>query len=214
MDVKNNEYVTAYWSLWLHDTDSEISIAKQIDQLFTDYRYYPESEWSNYGYRPPESYSILGSWRNNTGETFIFLLETTDKQPSNQKQLLLCVVGSKLEMTKTEKKIQLYKGKLAKIDKKVLKEQKEISTLDRDNSQSIDRLIKLGGVSTVIINALSLYLRTIPTPNLYYTVFTEIYKILMIVIHILAIVLLLIYIIICLSFSIRYGFLLIKRLWY
>jgi len=214
MDVENNKYVTAYWSLWVHDTDSEISIAKQIDQLFTDYKYYPESEWSNYGYRPPESYSILGSWRNSTGETFIFLLETTDKQPNNQKQLLLCAVGSELEMAKTEKKVQLYKGKLSKIDKKVLKEQKEISTLDRDNSQSIDRLIKLGGVSTVIINALSLYLRTIPTPNLYYTVFTEIYKILMIVIHILAIVLLLIYIIICLSFSIRYGFLLIKRLWY
>lgn len=192
----------------------EISkIQRGVDSILSGYSFYPEVDWGQYGYRPPDGHQIMGAWRHPETKAFAFLLDNPNiraVEPSIQ--LLLQIAGENVEISQLEPKIEALKTELH------IEEQKD--RVDTYLGERLDRIRKskslapLTGVLclfTAIINAFSLYLRKLPPPELGWQEFIEIYRVFLGVIHLGALLLLLLVIAIVAGFLIKYGMLLIRR---
>lgn len=215
MNLDEDELNTACWAMWPRESEREVPVEVTIDQAFEGYLFYPEPEWARFGYRPPENFPLIGAWRDARGKVFIFLLDRTRKRPSNSpSQLLLYVSGDKREIDSIERRITSLKTLLAKAERKELRGRDAAFRLEGEKkAQSVERLMKLIGLFTVIVNGFSLYLRKLPPPTFLIVSFAYFYQLLLSAIHFTALLLLLLTIIICLSYAFRYGLLLLRRMW-
>lgn len=213
MNTEDNIY-TASWAMWPKETDREIPIEATIDQAFEGYLFYPEPEWLKFGYRPPENYPLIGAWRDSEGKVFIFLLDrSSQRQADSPRQFLLYVSGEKSEVNLIERIIKSLKSTLAKSEKKELRSRDAASVLHGEKkAQSIERLMKLIGLFTVIVNGFSLYLRKLSTPTFPNDSLVYIYQLLLSAVHLTALLLLLLTITISLFYAFRFGSLLLRRM--
>ena len=200
--------------MWPRESEREIPVEVTIDQAFEGYLFYPEPEWARFGYRPPENFPLIGAWRDARGKVFIFLLDRTRKRPSDSpRQLLLYVSGDKREIGSIERRITSLKTLLAKTERKELRGRDAAFRLEGEKkAQSVERLMKLIALFTVIVNGFSLYLRKLPPPTFPIVSFAYFYQLLLSAIHFTALLLLLLTIIICLFYAFRYGLLLLRRM--
>lgn len=214
MQLSKDEFYTACWALWLRESERDVPVEVTIDQAFEGYLFYPEPEWARFGYRPPENLPLIGAWRNHGGNIFVFLLDRTPKRQTNSpRQLLLYVAGDKTEIDSIEVKISSIKTLLAKAERKELRGRDAAYRLEgEEKAQSIERLMKLIGLFTVIVNSFSLYLRKLPPPSFPNESFSYFYKLLLTAVHFSALLLLLLTIIISLFYAFRYGLLLLRRM--
>ncbi|HUU41061.1 MAG TPA: hypothetical protein VMW42_08980 [Desulfatiglandales bacterium] len=215
MNPDENELNTACWAMWARESEREVSVEVTIDQAFEGYLFYPEPEWARFGYRPPENFPLIGAWRDAGGKVFIFLLDRTQKRPSDgPRQLLLYVSGDKREIDSIERRITSLKTLLAKAERRELRGRDAAFRLEgEEKAQSVERLMKLIGLFTVIVNGFSLYLRKLPPPTFPIVSFAYFYQLLLSAIHFAALFLLLLVIIICLFYTFQYGLLLLRRMW-
>jgi hypothetical protein len=79
-------------------------------------------------------------------------------------------------------------------------------------SKSLRHLMALMGPITAVINALALYLRKLPTPNVDLPWFARFYNMLLGSVYTGALVLLLIFILLCVFYIAKMGYLLIQKL--
>lgn len=215
MNLDEDELNTACWAMWPRESEREVPVEVTIDQAFEGYLFYPEPEWARFGYRPPENFPLIGAWRDARGKVFIFLLDRTRKRPSDSpRQLLLYVSGDKREIDSIEMRITSLKTLLAKAERKELRGRDAAFRLEGEKkAQSVERLMKLIALFTVIVNGFSLYLRKLPPPTFPIVSFAYFYQLLLSAIHFTALLLLLLTIIICLFYAFRYGLLLLRRMW-
>lgn len=204
---------TSCWALWPKPDEDILSIPKGIDQSLSGYLFYPEIEWEKYGYRPPESQTLLGAWRNPEGTVFIFLLDQENlKQKSDQKLYVLYVAGNKNEISAVEEIVNNFKNRFDRSEKRELSFATAKKKLeDESNAKYVERLIKIIGVFAAIVNAISLYIRTLSPPAEFGPYAEIIYKVLIYAIHFSALTLLLIVTLIAILYAVRYGLLISKR---
>ena len=216
MNINQDETYTACWAMWPRHSDRDVPIESSIDQALAGYLFYPEPEWSRFGYRPPENFPLIGAWRDTLGKSFIFLLDSTSKRLSDinsPSQLLLYVVGDKGAVESVEGKIKPLKDLLSKAERKELRGQDATLRLEGERTaKPIERLIKLIGLFTVIINGFSLYLRKLTPPTFPIEVLNHIYNILLSAVHFSALFLLLLIIVIGILYAFRYGLLLLRKM--
>lgn len=214
MDIISQNNYTASWALWPHESERDARIEVTIDRALDGYLFYPESEWSKYGYRPPENFPLIGAWRNPVGSVFIFLLDQTPRDSNdNLRQFLLYVAGNKTHVNSVGTKITGLKKVLARTERKKLQGKNAGLRLEGEKkAQSIERLIKLIGLFAIIINALSLYLRKLPPPTFPSKLLNDIYQLVMSMVHFSALLLLLLIIVISLFYAFHYGLLLLRRI--
>lgn len=215
MHINEDKHYTACWAMWPRGSEIDIPVEVTIDQAFKGYLFYPEPEWTRFGYRPPENFPLIGAWRDTVGKVFIFLLDRTPKRQINTpRQLLLYVAGDKAEVNSVERRITSLKTLLAKAERKELRGRDAAIRLEaEENTQSIERLMKLIGLFTVIVNGLSIYLRKLPPPPFPSETFSYSYQLLLSVVHFSALLLMLLTIIISLFYAFQYGLLLMRRMW-
>lgn len=208
------EQYTACWALWERESGGGVPIEVAIDEALQGYLFYPETEWPRFGYRPPENFPLLGAWRDSSEKAFIFLLDRTPKRPmTTPRQLLLYVDGDKAEVNSIEARIKSLKSSLLKAEKKELRGREATLHLDAEKkAQSIERLMKLIGLFTVVVNAFSLYLRKLPEPSFPHEALAYFYHLLLSAVHFSALLLLLLTIVIGLFYAFRYGVLLLRRM--
>jgi hypothetical protein len=105
-----------------------------------------------------------------------------------------------------------HKSNLEKIEKRALSERKADGEFNEEvRSQSIERFAKIVGIFTVIVNAFSLYLRTLPPPGIQDEHFLTFYRWLVASVHIGALALLLLIIVMAFAYLMKFGFLLMRR---
>lgn len=215
MNTIEGDPYTACWGLWSNPSQQSIPIEYSIDRTLAGYLFYPEPEWSKYGYRPPENCPLLGAWRDPGGTVFIFLLDGSSPNPKDPlRKLLLYATGSKAMVEEVERSIAAIKKSLAKAEKRELILENATRRLEGEQkSQSMERLMKLIGLFAVIINAFSLYLRKLAVPDIPNAEVLAVYQFLLIAVHFSALVLLLTITTVGIIYACRYGFLLIRRLW-
>jgi hypothetical protein len=211
------EELTRSWVIYSSSRYEVSKIQKEVDKVFAaPYTFYPEIEWSLYGYRPPENYQVLGAWRNPNprNKVFAFLLDNPRMLSAGPTyQLLLHIVGAADEIKMVEPKIEVLKEQY---ELEVKKESDDVSIKDRldqlGTSKSLKVLSAILAIITAIINAFSLYLRQLPPPDLSESTLLEAYKVLLAIVNFSALVLLLIVIILATIFAIKYGVLLIRKI--
>lgn len=204
------------WVIYGSSEKGLSNIQRDVDKIFSGYSFYPEIDWGQYGYRPPEGYQVLGAWRHPKTRIFAFLLDNPPMKTSAPTiQLLLYVAGTTVEISILESKIEVLKANFELEDKKDRVDSSVGERLDRIykyKSKSLAVLLGVLGIFTAIINGLSLYLRKLAPPELGSQKLILAYNGLLVLVHFVAVLLLLLVIVICAVFVIKYGVLLIRRL--
>ena len=202
------------WVLFATSREEVIKIQKEVDSIFSNYSFYPEIDWGKYGYRPPESYQVLGAWRHQNSTVFAFLLDNPYMITFDASiQLILYIAGEKNEITTIETKLDTLKSifnlknKREEVGLNVEKRLERFQT-----SKSFKTFAKTLGLITTIINVFSLYLRKLPIPNFNNQTIADIYTYSVASIHFAALLLLFVVIVICIIFFIKYGVLFIRRI--
>lgn len=214
-EVDNNqssEY-TASWMLWSNSIEHEMSLPRSVDNMLTDYVFYPELEWGQFGYRPPENLPLLGAWRDSSGKVFAFLLDASLGNSSlDEKHLLLYVSGEKNAVETIGSKVTSLKAILTKTERKEIQVRHIEQQIEQEKkSPAIARLVKLIGLFTIVVNAFSLYLRELPMPKMPSSFFQEAFQFLIVVVHFSALFLLLVITLIGVGYVFRYGSLILRR---
>jgi uncharacterized membrane protein len=204
---------TASWMLWPTSSKHTMPLPRSIDHALADYVFYPESEWTRFGYRPPDNLPLLGAWRNSTGTAFAFLMVPAagDIAP-NEKPVLLYVSGAKYVVEEIGSKVTALKSVLAKSERKEIQVRHAEDRIEQEKrSPAVARLMGLVSLFTILVNAFSMYLRQLPLPNLPTVPVQKAYQILVVVVHFAALSLLLIITLIGVGYVLRYGILMLRR---
>ena len=199
--------------LWANSPEHALPLPRSIDHALSDYVFYPEAEWTRFGYRPPENIPLLGAWRDTDGRVFAFLLDAAlQESDSRERRLLLYVSGVRSAVDKVGAKVTALKSILAKSEQRELKVLHTEHRIEQEKkSPAVARLLKLVGLFTVVVNAFSLYLRQLPPPNLFTSWLQNSYQFLVVVVHFAALLLLLVTTLIGIGYVLRYGILILRR---
>ena len=204
---------TASWLLWPNSSETALPLPRAVDEALEGYRFYPESDWSTFGYRPPENYVVCGSWRDDAGAGFVFLLDRSTNANATAAQFLLQAAGAKHVVEDIEHRVSALKIGLARAEKKLMSVKHADVRLEVERqSPAVTSLIKLVGLFTVLINAFSLYLRQLPAPKLPSPVLESVYEFVVLLVHFLAIGLLLLITLVGVAYAVRYAVLMLRRL--
>ncbi|MCW8966083.1 MAG: hypothetical protein OQK82_05290 [Candidatus Pacearchaeota archaeon] len=205
-----NESITENYRIWYKKDINKLPIERQFDGMLKDYVYYPEEEWSIYNMRPADKYPLIGSWRNKEGSLFIFLFETNHYE--NEPDYLVYIAGLPDLVKPMSKLIGGHKEILEKIEKRELASKRADESLSSETKKkSLERFAKIAGIFTVIVNAFSLYLRTIPTPSIQNETLKSIYEFMVMLVHFSALSLLILIILFAIAYVIKYGLLMLGR---
>jgi len=206
---------TTSWILWCSSApDDQASVYEEVDKIFSrGFSFYPELEWKT-RYPPPDGHEILGAWRDQSNQAFAFLLDNPGmRPPPGTVPLLLHCAGAKTVIDLFLPEITVLKDQLNQKNGR----QKESKRLQgrlkqADTSKSLKHLMALMGPITAIINALALYLRRLPTPSIEFLWFAKTYSLLLASVYMGSLVLLLIFIVLCLCYIGKMGYLLVQKL--
>lgn len=194
---------TETYLIWSATDITGVSIDKEIDSLLVDYSCYPEFEWPNYNVRPPESLSLINSWRDSGGSCFVFLLAN---ESAENEQLMLIITGLANELSKIKPKIKKLKANNLKVQKSEINRANAKSSFETETHQkSINKFSNLIGFLTVVINVFSLYLKQTPPPKEIPEQLATLYIYLVMLVHFSALILLLLIISIYIVYTLRYG---------
>jgi len=207
------EVVCRTWAIYIPSSRAISNIQRHVDKVFSGYSFYPSFDWRRYGFRPPEGHQVLGAWRHLKTRAFAFLLDNpriNTVDPTNH--VMLYVVGDTLEVSALEPRIDGLKRVFDLEEKKTGMNSYLGERLDRVSKTRLTVLMTLLGIFTAAINALSLYLRKLPSPELGIPGVAIAYKALVTCIHFGAIFLIFGIIWFVVIFGIKYAALLMRRL--
>jgi hypothetical protein len=213
-DTNLSHINSSCWQFLAADKDEAKRIQRETDSLFADYSFYPEVDWSKYGYFPPDGHLVIGAWRHPDTIAFVFLLDNRYMQESGAySQFLIYAIGLEDEISSIDKKIAKTKKGLRKEVFKAAQTLGAASRLDQMTpNRSIGMFTGVLTFVTALINAFSYYLRTLPPPKLFSESLDKVYLILLSLIHFLSLGLLIIVTVICALFLFKYAFVLLKKL--
>lgn len=216
MPNEDHTNIPERYAIWSKPNTDSPSIGKELDSLLKGFFYYPEEEWNKFDIRPPESSDLLGAWRDNKGDIFIFLLKNYHDKKSIESSDLgpdyeVIVWGKGKVVSEVGKLIGSLKDLLYKIEKKEIAEKKAARNFESEiKSKSSKHLIGTVAIFTVIVNALSLYLRKLPSPELENEWFSAAYSWTLGILHIGALLLLLLIVVISFLYLMKFGVMLIR----
>jgi hypothetical protein len=184
-----------------------------IEKIFPGYKFYPEVEWPKYGCVPPESLPVLGAWRHPQNEAFAFLLEIASaKKGLKSKQARLYMFGSQRELQRCDSEISHVKASIEQVEKRALRNaENEQRFKEGDHSRFVRQLLALSTLFTMLVNALSYYLRKLEPPDLPPGFMHNSYLALVVSVHFLALVQLVLISLVSAIYVIKYAIALIRR---
>lgn len=213
MNHQPSEILTVCWALWPSTISGSISLSRSIDETLKGFHYYPEPEWSHFGYRPPETLPLMAAWRNSTGQVFVFLLcKDRGKTVDTPKLAYLYITGEKKLVNNAGQKIVQLKDSITKA------EQRTLTATDAKQRLEVDKTYKLtakflGFISliTAVVNAVSIGLRKLPLPEFASENLRMLYVTLASILHITSLLALLTVSILIIFYVIRYACLIQRR---
>lgn len=217
MKIQNvqNERESADCRSWIIYSTSNMHHAAQIkvDQIFStlNYFFYPELEWSTYGYRPPEGKEILGAWRHPKLKSFAFLLnDITIKKNKENCNFLIHVAGENFEIKRINDKITKLKSELALEDAKSLNSLNIDKKIDKVRKSKSPKIII--GIIAVLTNAYVFIVQKGYNPNFVNEEWEVIYNYFLIFVHFFALICVTSLIFFAFYYMIKYLILLSKEL--
>ena len=213
-ETDSNLFSTAALIVYLRSEDDISKIQKEVDTLFSEYVFYPELDWDQYGYRPPECHQVLGAWRHFNSRLFIFLLDNPFMMSCPPAcQVLFHLAGETFLITQSQKKLNQLKTTFALSDKKA---EANVETEKRLTKMGVSRQYKiLFGVLTLFtisLNTIAFFLKNQALPEFESQFLTVCLQYLLITVHLLAVSSLLIVMLISIILFVKYGLFFIRKM--
>lgn len=207
-------YINRVWRFVIPHRRDYNKILSDIEFLFKDYSYFPETDWPIYGYSPPEPYQVLGAWRHLENKVFVFLLQEYESFNENYlESYLLLIVGEKNEIESISAGVIDIQDNIHSKITKLLSDKELNIRLERSRiRRPMTKVIGMMSILTGIINIFSLYLRKIPEPFFSSQRYSDIYHFVIESVHLSAVTLLLSFIIFVFIYLIKYSYLIIRDL--
>jgi len=196
-----------------HNNDLSI-IQRDINNLFSEYSFYPEIDWNKYGYHPPDGYQVLGGWRHPLSRSFVFLLDNpymVSVEPNAQ--VILYVFGEDTELKRIENRLGSFKLKYEIEDRKEaigLQIEERLQKFKLSRSFKIFSIVLV--IFTTIVNAFSLYIRQLPPPDIKNLTIIDTYTYFLTLIHFSALILLFLVILFVGIILVKFSYLTLKKL--
>ena len=210
---KNIKEKQRNWPFYFSSQSEIRKLTKNVDEIFSNYSFFPEIDWGKYNHRPPDCFGILGAWRHPSLNVYAFLLDNSKiNDDDNNKVSVLWLTGEGEEYNRIERKFDLFKNDFIVKGKKEEKENiNEIKFERFQTAKSFKTIMLVLSLLTTIINVFSIYLRQLPTPNIQNEYLAKTYYYLVLSIHFSALILLLIAIYILIIIFIKYLIIFLKR---
>ena len=193
------------WSLWYTPHKTPHHLQLEIERILPAYQFYPEAEWAKYNCRPPDDFPVLGAWRRSEEEAFAFLLDVTGPKARLSKQAYLYIIGMPQEIRRCNTAIRGLKDQLQNLERQGLRRQAARNELRSGYyPRSIRHVVALGTVFTAVANGLWLYASRFSPKS-------EVGQLLITGIEDIALLTLILFSIICCSYVLVSGALLLKR---
>jgi hypothetical protein len=192
--------------------DDQASVHERVDRIFSNgFSFYPELEWKT-RYPPPQGHEILGAWRDEQNRAFAFLLDNPGmKPPPATVPLLLHCAGTKTVLDVFLPGVETLKNELKEKSERQQSSKKIRGSLKQaDASKLLRHLMGLIGPITGITNAFAVYLRKLPTPSIDVFWFARVYNFLLATVYCGSLFLLLVFVGLCVLYTIRMGYLLLR----
>lgn len=201
------EIETFFTAILLKNNGEIYQIESEIDNIFSQYSFFPEIEWHNHNCTPPNGYQVLNAWRHPNKESYGFLMNNPARQEaSSNAQLLIFVKSDNDEINKIKSMIHKLKQKYF-IEDSPLDER-----INRVHKLKVPAfLITILAVFTAIVNAFSIYLSKISAPAISNHILLALYALLVSIFHILAMVFIISFCLFFIVFMAKYGLLIIKK---
>src|ERR1019366_2813875 len=201
------------WAIRYRPSAIPHQLENEIEKLLPGYLFYPEVEWPKYGCVPPESLPVLGAWRHPQKRAFTFLLEISPTQKGlKAKQARLYMFGILEELRRCNSEIGQMKATTERVEKRILRSEKDNELFKGgDHARAVRQLLTLSVIFTMLVNALSYYLRNLPPPELPSELMKYVYLGVVVFVHFLALLLLIVIALISSMYVIKYGLLLLRR---
>lgn len=176
-------------SFWLDSIEDLFGLKQGIEIVLTGYSYYPEMEWDQYGFRPPEGLPFFGAWRNDDRTAFIYLVGETRKRPKGESERVLLLISAKGEarLSQISERLTPLTHQFRSVERKALavrrQQRSEVDFLERFATK------KVAGVYAVITVALagtSKALNGVPTISTRFEVLNGVYEASVMVVHIVS----------------------------
>lgn len=208
-----DEVLNESYAIWDKPSPASLPFSRQLDGMLPGCVYYPEEEWGTFNYRPPEHSDLLGAWRTQRGDAFVFLLSFHRKQvEADTPDYRVLVAGRGDVVRSIGKQIVAHKGVLERVQRRELATKKADENFTEEvNTKSLQRFTAIVAVFAAIVNAFSLYLRNLPVPDFANETLLVTYRWLIVAVHFGALALLLLIVAIAFAYLLKFGLLLVRR---
>lgn len=208
-----DDVLTESYAVWDKPNPSSLPFSRQLDAILPSCVYYPEEEWATFNYRPPEHSDLLGAWRGSTGEVFVFLLADRKRSAVPDAPDYRVLITGRSDMVRgIGRQVVSHKGTLERVQRREFATKKADENFAEEiNTKSLQKFSAIVAVFAVIVNAFSLYLRSLPIPELQNDVLQSVYRWLIAAVHFGALALLLLIIALAFAYLLKFGLLLVRR---
>lgn len=173
--------------------------------------YYPEEEYRIHNMRPPDTQPLAAAWRNINARIFVFLLGSAGSKAG----YLVIVTGTgedtREEVTQIGRRITSHKEHITRLKKRERDANRFGRKLERETRRKpVTKFGVIIGIFVAVINALSLYLRHVDTPQFDNNLARQVYVWLVAAVHIMAIAFLLLIIFFGMVYTVRYAIMMLR----
>jgi len=214
-DGPSNTVFTHSWILWCASSpDDQSAVYHQVNKIFSkQFSFYPELEWKT-RYPPPQGHEVRGAWRDDTSRAFAFLMDNPGmKPPPGTSPLLLHCAGVRTIFQDFLPHIEHLNDDLKEKNGRQSDDKRLQARLKQaDSSKPMNRLLKLTGLITAVVNVLAYFFRKLPPPEVDLAWFPRIYLLLRASVVLGAFVLLLLFIILAVAYMAKMGYLTLRKL--
>lgn len=176
-------------SFWLRTSDELSDLKQAIEQALQGFSYYPEIEWNEYGFRPPEGLPFHGAWRSPSRTEFVYLVGERPRRTQTQVDRIILISGALGEdrLALLGARFESLSSQFRRREATTIAQQKmRARRKDFAENYSGGRMTAIFAVVTAAINATSLALRSLPQPKTNLVSLSVIYDTIQMLIHIVA----------------------------
>ena len=152
-------------SFWLRSSDELSELKQNVEQALTGFSYYPEIEWSTYGFRPPEGLPFHGAWRSLSRREFVYLVGEPAAPTQVQADRLILILGAAGEdrLALLWSRFEQLLSRFRRLEELGIHQQKmRARRKGFEEAYTGTRITIIFSVFTAAVNAISFALRTLP----------------------------------------------------
>jgi hypothetical protein len=206
-------FLSRHSSFWLRHADQLSSLKQSVEQTLNGFSYYPEVEWNRFGFRPPEGHPCFSAWRAECGDAFVYLVAEAPAfaatpafdMRSVERVVLMVTARGESRLEELWERLGSICDRFRRVEETDTTQQRALARRERfTNAYPSARVSAIFGVITVVLNAVSGFIREMPQPKTEFPWLAAAYDLGLMCVHLLSLCALLLAGIFCIAYFWRH----------